>query len=141
MHPYYITGLTDGEGCFFIRVSPRLNRKKGFDVNLLFKITLSCKDKLLLEKVQNYFGVGRLYSHGNSVSYNVRSLKDLEVIVDHFGKYPLISQKWSDYQLFKQVFQLMKAKQHLNTEGLNQIVGIKAVSNNGLSDQLKKTFS
>jgi hypothetical protein len=93
LHPYYITGFVDGEGCFFIGIRPRPNRKKGYAVELLFKITLSSKDKLLLEKVKNYFGVGTLLSQGSSVSYNVRSLNDLEVIVNHFDKYPLISQK------------------------------------------------
>jgi hypothetical protein len=34
----------------------------------------------------------------------------------------------------------MKQKQHLNHEGLNLIVGIKAVSNKGLSDKLKILF-
>lgn len=140
LHPYFITGFVDGEGCFFINIRPRPNRKKGYAVELLFKITLSFKDKLLLERIKNYFGVGTLLSQGNLVSYNVRSLNDIQTIVNHFDKYPLITQKWSDYQLFKQVFELMKQKQHLNSEGLNQIVAIKAVSNNGLSEKLKILF-
>jgi len=52
----------------------------------------------------------------------------------------LISQKWSDYQLFKQVVELIKLKQHLTKEGLKKIVSIKAVLNNGLSVQLKQAF-
>jgi len=108
-------------------------------VELLFKITLSSNDKLLLEKIKHFFGVGRLLSQGSSVSYNVRSLDDLQVIVNHFDKYPLISKKYSDYILFRQVFELMKQGQHLN-EGLNKIVSIKAVSNRGLSSNLKMLF-
>jgi hypothetical protein len=138
IHPYYITGFSDGEGCFFINVRPRPCRNKGYAVELLFKITLSSKDKLLLEKIKDFFGVGRLLSQGSSVSYNVRSLDD-KVIVNHFDKYPLISKKYSDYILFRQVFELMKQGQHLN-EGLNKIVSIKAVSNRGLSSNLKMLF-
>lgn len=140
LHPYYITGFVDGEGCFSINVRPRPNRGKGYAVELVFKITLSSKDKLLLEKIQNYFGVGRLLSQGSSTSYCVKSLNELQVIVMHFDNYPLISNKWSDYQLFKQVFELMQQNEHLNSEGLNKIVSIKAVSNRGWSDKLRALF-
>ena len=111
LHPYYITGFSDGEGCFFINIRPRPYRNKGYAVELLFKITLSLKDKLLLENIKDFFGVGRLLSQSSSVSYNVRSLDD---------KYPLISNKYSDYILFRQVFELMKQGQHLIVEGLNK---------------------
>nr|YP_009072332.1 LAGLIDADG endonuclease [Sclerotinia borealis]AHX82996.1 LAGLIDADG endonuclease [Sclerotinia borealis] len=140
LHPYYITGFSDGEGCFFINVRPRPNRNRGYAVELLFKITLSSKDKLLLEKIKDFFGVGRLLSQGSSVTYNVRSLDDLQVVVNHFDLYPLISNKYSDYILFRQVFELMKQGQHLNAEGLNKIVSIKAVSNRGLSSNLNLLF-
>ena len=56
-----------------------------------------------------------------------KNIKDLEVIgqckhlplrLNHFDCYPLITQKWSDYQLFKQeVFELIKRKEHLTMEG------------------------
>ena len=53
----------------------------------------------------------------------------------------MVTQKWSDYQLFKQVFELMQRKEHLTPEGLIKIVSIKAVSNRGLSDNLKALFT
>lgn len=141
LHPYYITGFSDAESCFFINVRPRPLRKKGYAVEILFRINLSSKDKLLLEKIKDYFGVGRLLLQGNFASYNVRSLSDLQVIIDHFDRYPLISSKYSDYILFRQVFELIKQGQHLNDVGLKKIVSIKAVSNNGLSNNLKELFS
>jgi len=140
LHPYYITGFSDGESCFFINVRPRPARNKGYAVELLFKITLSSKDKLLLERIKNFFGVGRLLFQGSSVSYNVRSLEDLQIIINHFDKFPLISYKYSDYIVFRQVFDLMKDGQHLNHEGLKKIVSLKAISNKGLSENLKKLF-
>ena len=36
------------------------------------------------------------------------------------NKYPLIIDKLSDYQLFKQTFQLMLSKEHLTLEGLKK---------------------
>lgn len=140
LHPYYITGFVDAEGCFSINVRPRPNREKGYAVELVFKITLSSKDKLLLENIKNFFYVGRLLTQGRFTSYCVKSLNELQVIVNHFDNYPLISNKWSDYQLFKQVFDIIQKKEHLNYKGLNKIVSLKAVSNRGWSDKLRELF-
>jgi hypothetical protein len=61
-------------------------------------------------------------------------------IIDYFDKYPLITQKLADYLLFKQVFEMIKNKEHLTIKGLNKIVGIKASINKGLPDILKEAF-
>jgi hypothetical protein len=75
-------------------------------------------------------------------SYQLRidSIKDIQVIIDHFDKYPLISQKFGDYQLFKQAYELWLNKEHLTPEGLRKIVAIKASMNNGLPEGLKAAF-
>jgi len=52
----------------------------------------------------------------------------------------LLTQKLADYLLFKQAFDLIKSKEHLEIEGLNKIVNIKAIINKGLSDYLKAAF-
>lgn len=62
------------------------------------------------------------------------------VIIDHFDKYPLITQKLADYNLFKQAFELFKSKQHLTEKGLREIVALRASINRGLSETLKIYF-
>lgn len=62
------------------------------------------------------------------------------MIIEHFDKYPLITQKLGDFILFKMTFDLMKAKEHLKMEGLNKIVGIRASLNTGINDNLKEAF-
>ena len=70
------------------------------------------------------------------------SLKDIvKVIIPHFYNYPLITQKASDYFLFKRIIDLMKLKEHLTLDGLKIIVSLKSSLNLGLSDQLKESFS
>ena len=44
--------------------------------------------------------------------------------MDHFDKYPLMTEKWSDFQLFKQVFILFLSSEHLTENGLRKIVAI-----------------
>jgi hypothetical protein len=72
-------------------------------------------------------------------------MKDLSVIIAHFDKYPLLTQKLANegaarayvlrrgekspaqnFLLFKRVIELMNRKEHLTTGGLRKIVGIKA---------------
>ncbi len=142
INPYYVTGFADGESCFLINILARSDSKIGYLISLTFKIKLHTKDRALLENIRNYFDKkGRIYIRKDGyIDYIVSSIKDLEVIINHFEKYPLITHKFSDYALFKQVFELIKSKKHLTIKGLKKTLCIKAVLNNGLSDSLKVAF-
>jgi hypothetical protein len=53
----------------------------------------------------------RLEKINNMAVYSVSSVKDLQVIIDHFDKYPLITQKRADGEArsastFKQILSL-----------------------------------
>ena len=103
MNPFFITGLTDAEGSFIVGVVSNNNYKTGWNIKARFQIALHNKDIDLLLQIQSYFGVGKIGKHtAESVIYRVESIKELEIIINHFGSYGLITQKWSDYQLFKQ---------------------------------------
>jgi hypothetical protein len=54
--------------------------------------------------------------------------------------YPLRTQKFSDYVLFKEALNLILNKQHLTLSGLHKIVAIKAKMNLGLSESLQAAF-
>lgn len=62
------------------------------------------------------------------------------MIIDHFNKYPLITQKRADFELFKQIVDLMNRQEHLTPDGLKKIVGLRAAINNGLSEKHKAAF-
>ena len=142
LNPYYITGFVDGEGCFLINIVKRSDQILGFNVNLVFKLKLHSRDIELLKSIRNTLGqIGNITIRKDSyVEFIVSSKKDIEILIKHFESYPLLAQKWSDYQLFKQTFILIKNKEHLKMEGLNKIVSLKSVLNNGLSDNLKIAF-
>ena len=62
-------------------------------------------------------------------------------VVDHFDKYPLLSQKRADFELFKQVINLILRQEHLTNSGLQEIVNLKASMNFGvLSENLLISF-
>ena len=62
------------------------------------------------------------------------------MIIPHFEKYPLITQKLADFLLFKNVVDIINTKEHLTIEGLRKIVSLKASINLGLTDELKGAF-
>jgi hypothetical protein len=62
------------------------------------------------------------------------------LIINHFEKYPLISEKHADFLLFKNVLEIIKREEHLNMEGLKKILSFKATLNNGLPGSLKADF-
>lgn len=98
LDPYFVTGFVDAEGCFFVPVRKRKDFKNGYQVRLIFEIHLHSKDIALLETIKNYFGVGKIYKDENrsAIIYQVQSMEELNVIILHFDKYPLKTQKWAD---------------------------------------------
>lgn len=80
-------------------------------------------------QIRATLGVGEIFKSEQNIRYVVSSLSDLAVIIDHFDKYPLITQKLADYLLFKKGVDLIKEKEHLTMEGLRKIVAIKASMN------------
>ena len=86
-------------------------------------------------------GGGKISKHRpQSVELLVQSINDLTILINHFYKYPLKTQKKSDFELIKKAFYLISQKEHLTNEGLLKIVAIKASMNLGLSDDLKVAF-
>jgi len=141
LHPYFITGFIDGEGCFNLSIFKDSRRTTGWQVKPRFLISLHKRDRALLELIKTSLGVGTITERSDGhIKYSVGSLKDLKVIIDHLDKYPLITQKLADFILFKQAYVLIENKEHLTEEGLLKIVSIKASLNLGLSEKLREAF-
>ena len=86
-------------------------------------------------------GVGSISGKKDMAYLRVQSLEQIyNVIIPYFDKYPLITQKLADYILFREIVMKMKQREHLNKEGLQEIVNIRASINLGLSPELKAAF-
>nr|AYE67638.1 hypothetical protein [Annulohypoxylon stygium] len=123
-----------------VRKEPKL--LLGWRTSCCFQIGLAYWDKPLLEKLQSTFKVGTINKAGdNAYLYRVTSPKDLlGVIIPFFDKYPLLTQKNSDFVLFKQIVEAINNKEHLHQEGLQRILNLRASINLGLSPELKAAF-
>ena len=141
LNPWFITGFADAEGCFSFAIKPDAYSKLKWRTSPLFVIKLHIKDFAILELIKNTLMVGKIRKNGvNSVQYVVESIKELQVIIDHFNMFPLKSDKYADYFLCQDFFNIIKLKEHLTEEGLAKLVNLKASLNLGLSHKLKDAF-
>nr|YP_009261988.1 LAGLIDADG endonuclease [Chrysoporthe austroafricana]AMX22063.1 LAGLIDADG endonuclease [Chrysoporthe austroafricana] len=139
---WFVTGLIDAEGSFITSLRKTSARSCGWEVQSMFKLGLHTRDLPLLEAIQSYLGgIGSINKSGDSLLvYRVSSLKDLAIILDHFSRYPLITQKRADFELFKRVVSIRESGRHVTLEGLQEIVNIRASMNKGLTDELRIAF-
>jgi len=142
--PQYITGFIDAEGCFRVKITKDPKRPSGVRVIPLFTIHLHIREITLLDKIKEYFGGAgskRVSGGGKTVTYSVSSIKEInDVVIPNFDKYPLITQKRSDYLLFKMIMDLINKGAHLTPEGVTDILRYQGAMNKGLSQILKISF-
>ncbi len=140
LNPWFLTGFSDGESSFTVRIFKSKTLKIGWTIQPVFQIGLHKKDLDLLKKIQVFLGVGEIYHKEESSNYMVQSSKGIKVIINHFEKYPLLTKKREDFILFSQIVTLINQKEHLTLSGLHKIVSLRASLNAGLSPLLKTAF-
>jgi hypothetical protein len=137
--------LIDGDGTFSISIRKDNEYKVGWQICAEFQIQIHKRDLNLLLQLQDFFsGTGSISISQTrpSVTYSVKSIKDLtSIIIPHFFKYKLLTQKAADFILFTKVVELINKKVHLTSEGLHQIINLKASLNLGISENLKYYFT
>ena len=103
--PLFITGLFDAEGSFVATVLNNSRYKTGWNVQARIQIKMHERDRALIQATQDFFGgIGYVSKPNNTstVEFRVTNTKDIvNAIIPHFDSYPLITQKYSDYILFK----------------------------------------
>jgi len=111
LHPLFVTGFSDAEGCFHISVSHRAVSKFNWRVKAVFQIGVHLEELPLLLSIQEYFGgVGRITKDikNNEVRYAVDKPEDIiKYIIPHFKSYPLLTNKCSDFILWSKVIDIM----------------------------------
>ena len=77
----------------------------------------------------------------DSLVFKIVDLKQIiSIVIPHFVNYPLLTQKKADFELFKLIVEIMDRKEHLLSNGLQEIVNLKASLNFGLSEGLQELF-
>ncbi len=141
LDPMWVTGFVDAEGCFSIIIE--ITDPLKWKVRTSFEINLHEKDADILYKIQSFFGVGAIYNRSDrKISvYRVTNVNYLnDVIIPHFTKYPLISQKGLDFLLWSSVIKMILNKDHLTKAGFLTILSYYASINKGLSKKVLKYY-
>ena len=129
----WVVGFVDGEGCFFVGINPHPEMTSGFQVLPEFTVVQHQKDIQLLHALKHFFGCGVVRTnHGERMAYRVRSLDHLnEKIVPFFEEHQLKSKKRVDFAKFRRVLLLMTRREHLTSEGIEEIRAIAKTMNTG----------
>ncbi len=125
LHPWYVTGLVEGEGTFMVSFNRRPKLRVGIETRPSFSVSLSERDLDLLRMLRRFFGCGGIrYSRSDrTYKYEVRSITDLvRKIIPHFEKYPLAGAKRRDFEKFAQIVRWVHANHHLNPDYLREII-------------------
>ena len=136
----YITGYIDGEGCFTVTFNRKMKALLGWELRPSFSVSQNENRRQVLDIIREYFGCGyirRDYSD-KTVKFEVRDHNDLMTkIIPHFEKFPLLSSKQKDFELFKKICKMVDSKLHLEREGFIKIIQL-AYQMNG-SGKRKRT--
>ncbi len=139
--------LMDGENSYQVRVPSKqiygILFRRGFQTNSILRYELTI----------NYPSINPFYLSGfidgegcfliiirknnsSSIGWNVA----LKFQIGLNTKNMFLLERFKEYLIFKQVFSLIKNKEHLTKEGLYQIISLKTSLNLGLSEELKLSF-
>ena len=140
--PGFVSGFSDAESTFAVTVFRQRSR---WQVSPIFQIRAHTRDLPLLNSIKAFFGgIGSIHVEKSKdmAGFYVRNLKDINnIIIPHFKKYPLLTCKKIEYELWIKCLEIINRKEHLTDSGLLKIISIKTSMNTGLlGDNLKAAF-
>ena len=121
----YLSGFADGEGCFSVTFNKSRRHKFGWDIRPSFSVSQNSERAEPLRIFENYLKCGTIRPDRSdkTLKYEVRSISDLvEKVIPHFEKYPLLSEKMKDCNIFSEICRRMYHREHLTIKGFEEIV-------------------
>lgn len=85
--------------------------------------------------------MGNISTTSKFAHYRIRSKGELQVIIDHFTKYPLHTSKLIGLAIFMKTYNLTNEKAHIKVAGLLEVAALANKLNKLLSDTLSTNLS
>ena len=104
----------------------------GWEVRPSLSVSQNQDRSEVLLQMQDYFGCGTIRPDRSdkTLKWEIRSVPILvDRIIPHFEKYPLLSGKHQDFELFAEVCLRMTRREHLSRSGLREIVQLATLMN------------
>jgi len=125
LDPWFVTGLTEGEGCFTVSFTLRRKLRLGIETRPSFSISLNERDLPLIQAIHGFFGCGAVrYSRADrTYKYESRSVGDLvSKVIPHFEEFPLQGSKAKDFSIFVDICRRIHANLHMRRDNLEEII-------------------
>jgi hypothetical protein len=117
---YWLSGFTQGDGCFHIGIVRSKTHKTGWRVTLEFSIKQ--KDKVPLELLYNLISLGNLSCYDSGIwCYKSTGYLTSYVLISYFDKFSLFTDKYTSYLKFRKVYIMIRDGNHLTMEGIKKI--------------------
>jgi hypothetical protein len=111
LEPYFIVGLFDSEGCFYLGSDPNCKNRP------YFTFALNIVDKQLVEALHGYFGIGFCQIRSATKTSNPAMLWqantqwELTYVLKAFcDQYPLLGEKRLSYQLWRECLNILATR-------------------------------
>lgn len=125
LHDYWLSGITDAEGCFSI--SFLKNSKHAFTVRFILSQKWDA-NKNVLNTILNLFElknngkpIGSVVKHSNPIAnvfeLRINGVKNQNQIFEYFDKFPLKTKKSKSYFIYKEILQEIIKGVHLTPQG------------------------
>ncbi|KAG2219182.1 hypothetical protein INT45_008357 [Circinella minor] len=120
INPDFVSGLTDGDGSFFI--SFRSNGR----VTPSYTVIQDNSCRNVLEELVRYFNCGKVYDlKSNSCRFQVENLDDIiNKVIPHFNNYLLLTEKKTHFEIFSKACELMQSNSHKTQEGFLELINL-----------------
>ena len=130
--PEYISGYVDGEGCFTVTFSRRTKAKLGWELRPSFSVSQNEDRRQVLDIIREYFGCGSIRRDfaDKTLKFEIRDHNDLvSKVIPHFERFPLLSKKQKDLELFRTICAIIHEAKHLEKDGFAEVVKLAYVMN------------
>ncbi len=129
---FYLAGFADGEGSFNVSFRPREDYRLPWKISLCFNI--SQRDPVVLSLFKRHLGCGTMRQRRDGVwYYEVNNLAAIvENVIPFFSRFSFLSaKKKRDFAKFIQLAEILRRRDHLDRESVEQILTIRSDMNDG----------
>lgn len=141
LDPFFITGFTEADGCFYISIQSCSITKLGLRFIPTFYITQDIESEHVLYNIHNTLSLSYQISSFNFVrrksdntsTYTVRGVKSCKNLIQHFMKYPLQGEKRKNLLIFNFVLDLLDnnlVSESIRAENYVKIINLIFMMNN-----------
>ena len=121
----WLSGFTDAEGCFNVSITYNCRYT---DNVIKMRYILDQKDKVILNKIQNLFNLGKVWlkprRKGETKGvyrYTLTGFKPMYDVISYFKAFPLKTKKAQSFEKWLTIYNIISIRLHFSQEGLVQI--------------------